>query len=78
MLNQGDRRLRLLPWEDLSPPVGVRGGDPSATTKALVGMDAAIQWPSRQATHQLGVRRLHLARLRPARSLPPSIRLATA
>ena len=66
MLNRGSHRLRLLPWADLPPPIGIGGGDPSAATKVLAGRDTAIQWPSRQAVHQLGAR--------PAASPPSSSR----
>ena len=77
MLNRGGRRLRLLPWEDLPPPIGIGGGDPSAATKSLAGRDTIIQWPSRQAVHQLGPRPAASPPSSP-RSLPSSVHDATA
>jgi hypothetical protein len=53
MLNRGGHRLRLMPGEDLPPPLDVGGEDPFAAAKELVDRDTTIQWPSRQATHQL-------------------------
>lgn len=47
------RELRHWPWEDLTPPIGVGGGDPSTITKALMGGDAAFHLPSRETVHQL-------------------------
>jgi hypothetical protein len=55
-LNRGDRRLCLLPWEDLLPPAVIGGGDPTAATKALVDRGTAVQWPNRKAVHQVGAR----------------------
>ena len=68
--------LRLLQWEDLPPPIGVGGGDPSAATKVLAGRDTAIQWPSRQAVHQLGARPA-ASPPSSSRSLPSSVHHAT-
>ena len=56
MLNFDDRRLRLQPWENLPPPIGVGGRDSSMAVKALAGRDTALHQPGRQAVHQLGAR----------------------
>ena len=42
MLNLDDRMLRLQPWENVPPPIGVGGGDSSAAAKALAGRDTAL------------------------------------
>jgi hypothetical protein len=55
-LSRGGCDLRLLPGEDLPPPIGAGGGDPSAAAEAVAGKDVAIHWPMRQAVHQLGAR----------------------
>jgi len=34
--------------EDLTPPIDVGGGDPSAAAEALAGRDVAIHWSNRQ------------------------------
>jgi hypothetical protein len=39
--------------EDLTPPIGIRGGDPSTATKVLACQDVALHWVRRQAVHQL-------------------------
>ena len=56
-LSRGGRWSRLLPVEDLPPPIGVGGGDPSTAPEALACRDAALHWPSRH---------LRFPRLRPA------------
>ena len=56
MLNLDDRMLRLQPWENVPPPIGVGGGDSSTVAKALAGRDTALHRPGRQAVHQLGTR----------------------
>lgn len=73
----GGRRSRLLPGEDLPPSIGVGGGDPSASSKALAGRDAAIHWSTRQAMHQLWPRPVALPPPSP-RTLPARLRFATA
>ena len=55
-LSRGGRRSRLLPVEDLPPPIGVGGGDPSMAPEALVCRDAALHWPSQHAAQQLWAR----------------------
>jgi hypothetical protein len=73
MLNRGNRRLRLLPGENLPPPIGVGGRDPSAEVEALANMDMPIHRPSRKAAHQLGHGLLHFLRLRPSPCHPTSV-----
>ena len=48
-LSRGGRRSRLLPVEDLPPPIGIGGGDPSTPFEAQACRDAALHWPSRHA-----------------------------
>jgi hypothetical protein len=52
MLNRDDRRLRLQLREDLPPPIGIGGGDPSAASEALACRDAALHWLSRHVVQQ--------------------------
>jgi hypothetical protein len=49
-------RSRLLPVEDLLPPIGVGGGDLSVASKALACRDAALHWPSWHVVQQLWAR----------------------
>ena len=64
-LDQGGHRSHPLSGEDLPPPIGVRGGDPSMAAEALAGRDAAIHWSSREAAYnKLGRGRLLFVRLR--------------
>jgi hypothetical protein len=51
VVNRVGRLSRLVPEEDLPPPVDVGGGDPSAAAKAFAGWDTTIHWLSRQTAH---------------------------
>jgi len=51
-LRRGSSRSCDLPWEDLTPPIGVGGGDPSTAAEALASRDTALHWPHKQAVHQ--------------------------
>jgi hypothetical protein len=49
--NQGGRQTCLLLVEDVPPPKGVRGGDPSTVAEALACRDAALRWVRWHAMH---------------------------
>ena len=51
-LSRGGRRSRLLLGEDLLPPIGAGGRDPSVMAETLADRYVAFHWLSRQATHQ--------------------------
>ena len=70
-LSRSGRRFRLLPGEDLPPPIGVGGQDPSAAAEALECRNAAIHWPSRPHT-SCGRGQLRFPRLRPWPCRPTS------
>jgi hypothetical protein len=57
------RRSRLLPREDLSPPIGVGGGDPSASSKALAGRDRPSTSRRGRPCTSCGLGRLRFPRL---------------
>ena len=76
-LNRGGRWSRLLPVDDLPPPIGIGGADLSTTPEALVCWDTTLHWPTWHAVQQLWARPTVFPHLRPA-SWRPARRTTTA
>jgi hypothetical protein len=76
-LSRSCRMSRLLPRENLMPPIGVGDEDPPTAAEVLACRDSAIHWPRGHAAQQLWARPAALL-LSLAGSLPAMVSPTTA